>query len=135
MMHLTEEQVKEMLEMGHSIGPHSHSHISIAATDLDDESFGKEMIEPRRYLEEKFNVSVYGFSYPFGLEKDCFCHEGLLRRTSDYRLAFTIERIVNTRETHPLELGRYMVTSRDDVNGLDRALKSIINSKASLVCE
>ena len=29
-MHLTKEQISEMYEMGHSIGTHTHSHISVA---------------------------------------------------------------------------------------------------------
>lgn len=125
-MHLTKEQVKSILEMGHSIGTHSHNHISMAVTTLSDLDFRKEILEPKKYLEKTFSTSVKAFSYPFGQKWDCFHSENLISEIKEYQLAFTIEKILNRKETCPLGLGRYMVASQDGVIELDKNIKFIV---------
>jgi len=125
MMHLTKEQISSMLEMGHSIGTHTHTHISMAATHLDSLDFRKELIAPKDYLERTFDTSVKAFSYPFGQNQDCFRSEELLNKTNKYELAFTVERILNKRTTCPLELGRHTVTGGDTAVDLNRQIKCI----------
>lgn len=39
--------------------------------------------------------------------------EALLRKTKDYKLAFTVEKVVNTRDSNPFELGRLEPMSTD----------------------
>lgn len=112
-IHVTKAQVKEMLAMGHTIGVHSKTHISVAASSLSREDFQKEIVDPRAYLEETFATPVDAFSYPFGEKQDCLATEELLRNTKEYHLAFTVDPIVNTAATSPFELGRYMPMSND----------------------
>lgn len=128
-MHLTAKQVRNMLNMGHAIGVHSHSHISVAATELPEKDFREEIIEPKRYLERIFHVPINAMSYPFGEKRDCLSSGILIRKTREYRLAFTIEKIVNTKDTLPLELGRYMLTSTDNEIRLKEILETIIAEK------
>lgn len=125
-MHLTSSQIREMLDMGHSIGAHSHSHPSVAACDLKADAFQREVIEPKKYLEGQFNVPVVAFAYPFGEERDCFMTEEFVNKFEGYKLTFTVEESLNTRETSPLELGRYMPTSIDSEYRLLKKLESII---------
>ncbi|MGD8786009.1 MAG: polysaccharide deacetylase family protein [Phycisphaerales bacterium] len=132
-MHLTKEQISEMLRMGHSIGAHSHSHISVAATNLDNENFRKEILKPKEYLEKSFNVPIVAFSYPFGEKQDCLFSEELINQTKAYKLVFTVEKILNTKETNPLELGRYMPMSTDSEIKLDKIVKTIIDGEGILV--
>lgn len=131
-MHLTVSQIEDMLGMNHSIGVHSHSHPSVAACDLDYEDFEKEVVEPKRYLETTFNVSVEAFSYPFGERQDCLSAEELISKSAQYKLAFTVEEIMNTRETSPLELGRYMPMSTDSETRLVEIMESIIAVKQGI---
>lgn len=126
MIHLTENQIKKMLEMGHYIGTHTHSHISVAATELNQDDFVKEIIYPKNYLEQKFNTKVYSFSYPFGGKEDCLSSSQLIKKTNEYKLAFTVEEILNTKKTSPYELGRYQPTSTDTSYKLDNVIKEII---------
>lgn len=128
-IHLTENQIKKMLEMGHYIGTHTHSHISVAATELDQDDFVKEIINPKNYLEQKFNTKVYSFSYPFGGKEDCLSSSELIKKTNEYKLAFTVEKILNTKNTSPYELGRYQPTSTDTSYKLDNIIKEIIIGK------
>ncbi len=126
-MHLNREQVNNILKMGHSIGVHSHSHISIAANNLTTREFQKEVVEPKKYLEKTFNTSVIALSYPFGRKRDCLSPEELTKRTNEYQLAFTVEPVLNTKNTSPFNLGRYIPTSADNEIKLKKILKEISN--------
>lgn len=125
-IHLTENQIKKMLQMGHYIGTHTHSHISVAASELSQDDFIKEIVHPKNYLEQKFNTEVYSFSYPFGGKDDCLSSSELIKKTNEYKLAFTVEEILNTKNTSPYELGRYQPTSNDTSLKLNNIIKEII---------
>ena len=112
--------------MGHTIGVHTHTHISVAATKLSEDDFYNEIIFPKKYLEKEFNISVHAFSYPFGERKDYLSSMKLLNKTKEYKLAFTVEEIVNFDNTSPLEIGRYQPHSNDNVITLKNTLSNII---------
>ena len=124
-IHLTESQIREMLEMGHYVGTHTYSHISVAATELNSDDFIKEIISPKNYLEQKFNTKVNSFSYPFGGKNDCLSSSDLIKKTSEYNLAFTVEEILNTKNTSPYQLGRYQINSSDTSFKLNSIIQNI----------
>ena len=124
-IHLTESQIREMLEMGHYVGTHTYSHISVAATELNSDDFIKEIISPKNYLEQKFNTKVNSFSYPFGGKNDCLSSSELIKKTSEYNLAFTVEEILNTKNTSPYQLGRYQINSSDTSFKLNSIIQNI----------
>ena len=128
-MHLTREQITEMLDMGHFLGVHTHSHISVATSDLTASDFEKEIIMPKKYIETIFNVPVHALSYPFGDKRDCLDASMLINRTREYSLAFTVENIVNTKCTSQFELGRYMPKSTDTAVRLKKILEKISRTK------
>ena len=132
LMHLTHDQIQDMVDMGHSIGVHSHSHLSVAASHLDATTFNKEMVEPKYYFQDIFQVPIQAMSYPFGGRKDCLAPYELQDRTEEYQLAYTVENIVNTQYTSPLELGRYMPMSTDDDVKLHRILERIISKNGDI---
>ena len=123
-MHLTKIQIKKLLDMGHSIGSHSHSHISVANSELSKLQLKKELIEPKLILEAEFDTNVISMSYPFGESKDCLSAQSLIEKTTSYELAFTVEHKLNTKNNSPLEIGRYMVHSSDNSNKLNKILKN-----------
>lgn len=131
MMHLTEEQVKEMIEMGHSIGTHSHTHISVASSKLSNEDFKKELISPKKILKDLFNTNAYSLSYPFGQNDDCLSTKELIEHTNDYELAFTVREVLNTKLTSPYEIGRYQPRSTDNTNKLNEILTKMISNSRS----
>lgn len=128
-MHMKLEQIRDLLNMGHSIGVHSHSHISVAAVDLNKFEFQNEIVMPKKYLENTFGITIYAISYPFGEKKDCFTAQALLSRTKEYSMAFSIENKLNMKDTSPLELGRYMLKSTDDENKLKEVIETIIERR------
>ncbi len=122
-IHFSIDQVNKLLKMGHKIGTHSHSHISIGSSKMSNEEFNLEIIKPKELLEKKFRTSIISMSYPFGEKKDCLESEKLLKKTKSYEFAFTIENKLNVINTPKLEIGRYMVHSKDNALKLEKRLK------------
>ena len=125
-IHLTESQVSKMLKMGHSIGTHTHSHISIAGNKISLSDFKKEVLWPKQYLEDLFDTKISSFSYPFGEKKDCLSTRDLISKTNDYQLAFTVDEIFNTKLNSPYELGRYQPQSNDNAKKLGQILHQMV---------
>jgi len=126
-MHLDENKIRKMLELGHNIGTHTHSHVSIAGNELDSVNFRKEMISPKFFLEQKFNIKIDSFSYPFGCKDDYLPTSELIKKTNEYKFGFTIEPILNTKQTSQFELGRYSVHSTDTSFKLNSIIQNISN--------
>src|SRR3989344_1352664 len=122
-MHLTVPRIKEMLYMGHAIGSHSHSHFS--AANISGPELKHELEISKLILEKNFGVNINAFSYTFGLPTDCLSARKLISLTSAYNLAFTIDEKINTNKTSPLELGRYMPTSKDTSSSIRQKLISM----------
>ena len=125
-MHLDRAQVQAILRLGHAVGVHSHSHVSIAGVDVDDAAFSEEVLEPKRYLERTFDMAVNALSYPFGDPQDCLTWETLIRRTQEFELAFTTQEIVNTNVTSPLELGRFAPAQSDTAQTIHAKITRLI---------
>lgn len=127
-IHFSIDQVNKLLKMGHKIGTHSHSHISIGSSKMSNEEFNIEIIKPKELLAKKFRTNIISMSYPFGEKKDCLESEKLLKKTKSYEFAFTIENKLNMINTSKLEIGRYMVHSNDDTLKLEKKLEENIKN-------
>ncbi|MDP3900333.1 MAG: polysaccharide deacetylase family protein [bacterium] len=130
MLHLTHDQVAEMVEMGHTIGAHTHSHLSVASAHLSEENFEKEVLAPKQYLEREFGTQVVSFSYPFGESQDFTGAVDRLRQSGTYRLAFTVENKLNIIDTSPLMLGRHTVHSADSAEKILSDLQELYEEQA-----
>lgn len=125
LIHLTKEQTSDMVSRGHSLGVHTHTHISINDNNLSKQEIIAEMITPKHKLEKLFDIDIQTFSYPYGEEKDRMSHEELLKKTKEYDLVFTADFFFpgpNTKNTSSFELGRYAVSPRDDAKTLLKKL-------------
>ena len=127
-IHLNENKIRDIIKMGHTIGSHTHTHLSIAASKLNSTDFKKEVIFPKKILEKKFGKEVFSFSYTFGEEQDCLLPSKLLENTKEYKLAFTVEGRKNTKNSSPLLLGRYMIKSDDTTKILSTKINKIFKS-------
>ena len=125
LIHLNENQISKMIQMGHSIGTHSHSHISINYSNLSKFEFHKEIIKPKHIFESKFNTEVISFSYPFGEKSDYYSSAKFLDKTMDYNLAFTVEERLNNENTSPFEIGRCQPVGDQPIAELNKKLKSL----------
>lgn len=128
-MHLGESEIKEILKMGHHIGVHTHSHISVGPSKLSSKEKKIELVRPKQILEKKFNVKINSFSYPFGERLDCLNSKSLPKELKQYKIIFTVEENFNTFKTSPLELGRYQPHSKDTTKSLIKNLEKIMSKK------
>lgn len=127
LMYLNEHKIKSMIAMGHSFGVHTHSHISVGSSKLSDLEKYTEFLNPKKILEKKFHISVDSFSYPFGGTRDCMTEEKLSAYLKEYKLIFTVDEILNTKNTSAYELGRYQPNSTDTTSILKEKLLKIEN--------
>nr|HPG31109.1 polysaccharide deacetylase family protein [bacterium] len=58
------EQIQELIDYGMEIGCHTMSHKRL--TQIEGESAEKEIINSKKFLEEKFRIKIDSFSYPYG---------------------------------------------------------------------
>ncbi len=123
-MHLTSKQIKGMIDMGHCIGSHSHSHVSLASTDLSSQELNAETVYSKRCLESEFGVRVTTFSYPFGEKQDC-CFESFEKDSMGYDLAFTADGTLNTKDVSSFRLGRHLPWGTEDSSQLNKNLQGI----------
>lgn len=124
-IHLNEGKIREMISMGHAIGAHSHTHLSIAASKVTASDFSAEIIAPQQHLKKMFGIPADALSYPFGGKKDCLSSLELIKSTESYKLAFTAEPGLNTLNTDPFELARYMPSSADTAEKLKTTIERI----------
>lgn len=126
-MHLNEHKIKSMVKMGHSFGSHTHTHISVKPTYLSNSEKYIEFLKPKKILENKFKISIDSFSYPFGEFADCLSQNELHSHLKEYKLIFTVNPILNTKNTSNYELGRYQPISTDNTSILEEKLLQIEN--------
>jgi peptidoglycan/xylan/chitin deacetylase (PgdA/CDA1 family) len=117
-LHLQKNDIKEIVAMGHSIGAHSRTHVSISNTKNCFSKLEQELIHPKNDLEEMFSCDVFSLSYPFGEDRDCLKPDELNRLTSQYSLAFTVKEHWNVNTTPRYQYGRYSVLNDDSVSDL-----------------
>lgn len=126
-MHLTKEQIVEMVKMGHSIGAHSKTHISLASRGLTSQIVIDELHQPKKDLESLFNIDLCAIGYPFGEKRDCVSVAQFLSKTKEYELGFTVEPKINFKSTASLDLGRYKITSKDNAEIFSDTLRRLID--------
>ena len=112
-IHLSVEGLREIVKQGHDIGSHTHSHLSLGAHALTDASFEREAASSQRILEQVTGSSVRSFSYPFGEKNDYRSIEERLARSGLFDVGFVAEPGLNTVDTPPLHIARYLVHSSD----------------------
>lgn len=61
---LSEEDLKEIIAMGHSVHSHGMTHQNL--TKLPDDELAFEISESQRVLNERLNIQAIFYAYPFG---------------------------------------------------------------------
>ena len=62
--YMNDEQVLEMYNAGWEVGSHSINHLDL--TKLNEEKQRREIVESRQLLEERLDIPILTFAYPFG---------------------------------------------------------------------
>lgn len=116
---LTTEMIKEMLANGATIGSHSTTHpfpqtvkkYRKAGAEAYDKFLDEEMIESKRFLEEKFKTVANTFAYPGGY----FTEEMLTKADqAGYTHLFTVQPGKVKRSLSNKILPRYVILGNHD---------------------
>ena len=120
--YMTTDQIASLAKAGHSIGLHSWDHTR--ATKYDNDSIlNKNIIEPRKKLEEIIGQPVNYFAYPYGLTDDM-----ATKRMNDY---FNISFILSTKQdsVYPLQTVRRMIAPEWKPQSLLRAMNKTFSRR------
>jgi peptidoglycan/xylan/chitin deacetylase (PgdA/CDA1 family) len=83
---LTSRQLAALVEDGHTVGCHSHSHFNLAA--LDSTTLTNEVLLNRSIIEAAARTPVRDFSFPFGMPRNLsIAAENEVRRAGFTRIA------------------------------------------------
>lgn len=116
---LTTEMIKEMMANGATIGSHSTSHpfpqtvkkYRKMGGEAYDKFLNKEMVESKRFLDEKFSIGVDTFAYPGGY----FTEEMLIKAEQvGYTHLFTVQPGKVKRSLPNNILPRYVILGNHD---------------------
>ncbi|MEM0897090.1 MAG: polysaccharide deacetylase family protein [Verrucomicrobiota bacterium] len=116
---LSHQQVVDMIEAGGEIGCHSVSHElmtkrrSFPSDEAYDEWLRDELQTSRKILEERFNVPIRTFAYPFGGYNERVVE---LAREAGFEAAVTVNGAKAGFESEMFELPRYIVHGDNDLN-------------------
>lgn len=85
---LTWSQIKEMSENNIIFGAHSHSHRALFS--LSDTQVKEELCRPKEILEDRLNVKITTFAYPYGERNNFDSNTIHLVAEAGYNAAFTM---------------------------------------------
>lgn len=111
-------ELKNILDLGHSIGSHGIMHKDL--TKLDTEELKKELEESKNTLQEKLKVVVKSFSYPWGKFTE---RETIEVEKSGYLCAVTVgNKIGNYSFTNKFVLNREVMGNKETTKSLSLKL-------------
>ncbi|MEE8584762.1 MAG: polysaccharide deacetylase family protein, partial [Acidobacteriota bacterium] len=104
---------EEIEEMKAHVDFQAHTATHPILTRCSDRKCRREILQPKRDLEERLGVAVTALAYPNG---DCSRREVEMARQAGYRCAFTVEPGVNSESSDPFRLKRIALL---DDSGVD----------------
>ena len=67
-MTMSAEHLRELRDQGHTVLPHTHSHVSLLAVQTPAD-IDRELRTPRLVLEDLLQRPCDGFAFPFGTDR------------------------------------------------------------------
>ena len=118
--HLTEEMLSEMIGAGFELGNHTATHADL--TEVSGEQLLKEVKHSNENLQERFEVYIETFAYPFGRYND----ETLKAlEDADFKTGVTVESGLASWRQDLLQLRRIAVLRRHGPSGMEEILLDV----------
>ena len=102
---MTHSEIQEWLDFGMDIGSHTQTHADL--TRVSKEKAEKEIKKCKSDLENKFNISIDDFCYPFGRFNESIYN---LTKNAGYKTATTMMRGRANLESNQFKLQRIPIT-------------------------
>ncbi|NLI72713.1 MAG: polysaccharide deacetylase family protein [Bacteroidales bacterium] len=120
--YMSTDQIAELAKNGHTIGFHSWDHTR--ATKYDNDSIlRKNVVEPKKKLEEIIGMPVDYFAYPYGLT-----NESITAQMNDH---FKMSFILSTKQDsiNPIQSVRRMIAPEWKPQSLLRAMEKTFSRR------
>jgi peptidoglycan/xylan/chitin deacetylase (PgdA/CDA1 family) len=104
---LTWDQIRTMLRAGVSFGSHTMGHPVMSR--LSHAQMEWEIFESKRILENRLEVPVRHFAFPFGKRDECGQASAVILASAGYQSAVTTEWGLNSLGTDPFQLRRVQI--------------------------
>jgi peptidoglycan/xylan/chitin deacetylase (PgdA/CDA1 family) len=114
---LSWQRLEELRDSGLEIGAHSHEHIALDLVPL--ERAARELVNSKLVLEDRLQVEISGFAYPFGYHTAAV---KALAARAGYRSACAVKNALSHPYDDPFALARFMVTAVTPTARIDRLL-------------
>jgi len=114
-----EDHVREWLSKGHEIGSHTLTHAHLAKISVED--LRREIIESKTRLEDRFQVPIRHFCYPYG---NCNQRVRDTVEEAGYETAVTTETGISSATSDPFLLPR--VASRHPTRNFRSVLYGLL---------
>lgn len=120
---------KEILDLqkhGHAVYPHTYSHRRLNEIH-DEQTAVKELVEPKKVLQELLQVPMEAFAFPVGTERviSSFCLPYLKR---EYRYCFTALAGKNRPQTNPYFIHRDCMNANYDLDHVRHMQDGVFDS-------
>lgn len=105
---VTHTQIQTLINQGHTIGGHTHSHCDISKITTD-EKLKKEILDPINIFENEFKIKLDNFAFPIG-RINHINEYSLKQIASNYAFCFSNIRGSNTSKTSHFAIKRQTVS-------------------------
>jgi len=122
---MTPDEIKDLHRDGHMILPHTHDHQKLIDIQ-DDQSVEKQIIQPKRILEELLITKISAFAFPIGTEKAVSSYVFPTIK-NEYQYCFSGLAGLNTLKTNPYFLYRDCVHAHYDVNHVQNVTDGVFD--------
>ena len=102
---MTSDEIQEWVDLGMDIGAHSQTHADL--TKISEKQARKEINDCKAELENKFNISIDDFCYPFGRFNESVCN---IASNAGYTSATTMIRGRANPKSNNFQLPRIPIT-------------------------
>lgn len=107
---MTWRQVRELAQMGFSIGSHTCNHVRLSQCDAKLRR--RELVHSRQMLEQQLSQPVLDFAYPFGGKDDCRAEDRATIREAGYRCCLSCHGGLVEWRHSPYRLQRICISPR-----------------------
>ena len=104
---MTDSEIKLWLKLGMDIGAHTKTHADLTSIPVNEAQI--EINDCKRELENKFNIKITDFCYPFGQFNELICN---MIKDSGFLSATTMNRGRATYESNRYMLPRIPINHR-----------------------